>query len=325
MDDGGGEEVMQVMSEVHLGCPPASSGPHFSNFIVSVPSELVSSVWNFVEEEAEVQKEKQVILDEDGDLVVTRRSEAVPCWSSRDADLRSRCFNVIIKHCIKSSIPAVGLQVWKAELALSDFVLHSIYTSSMFDNIISIELGAGTDCGDNVLDNCYQNVRLNFKTLKYKSNVCVRELDWREYWPPVVDRKCSILPDRYRWTSSEVEEAEDASILLAADVIYSDDLTDALFSTLERLMSRGSEKVLYLALEKRYNFSLDDMDVVANGYSCFLSYVRNEGDTISNHAASQPGFMGKHIDLTKVPQYVLNYNRGEDVEIWEIKYMRARS
>lgn len=48
---------------------------------------------------------------------------------------------------------------------------------------------------------------------------------------------------RYSWTCSEVEEAESASLLLAADVIYSDDLTDALFGTLKRLMSRGTEKV----------------------------------------------------------------------------------
>lgn len=48
---------------------------------------------------------------------------------------------------------------------------------------------------------------------------------------------------RYSWTSREIEDAENASLLLAADVIYSDDLTDAFFSTLERLMSRGSTKV----------------------------------------------------------------------------------
>ena len=41
----------------------------------------------------------------------------------------------------------------------------------------------------------------------------------------------------------EVEEAQEASLLVAADVIYSDDLTDAFFSTIERLMSMGSEKV----------------------------------------------------------------------------------
>lgn len=42
---------------------------------------------------------------------------------------------------------------------------------------------------------------------------------------------------------SEIEEAEGATVLLAADVIYSDELTDSFFSILEGLMSRGSEKV----------------------------------------------------------------------------------
>lgn len=55
---------------------------------------------------------------------------------------------------------------------------------------------------------------------------------------------------RYSWTPSEVEEAKEASLLVAADVIYSDDLTDAFFSTVERLMSRGSEKVHTNALEQ---------------------------------------------------------------------------
>lgn len=51
--------------------------------------------------------------------------------------------------------------------------------------------------------------------------------------------KCS-----YSWTSSDLKDVERASMLVAADVIYRDDLTDAFFSTVERLMSVGSEKVL---------------------------------------------------------------------------------
>ena len=37
-----------------------------------------------------------------------------------------------------------GLQVWKAALLLADFVLHKSFTSSNFDGVTAIEVGAGT-------------------------------------------------------------------------------------------------------------------------------------------------------------------------------------
>lgn len=37
------------------------------------------------------------------------------------------------------------------------------------------------------------------------------------------------------------------------------------------------------------------------------------------------GFVGRRIDLTQIPQYVVSYDRGNDVEIWEIKYIRGNS
>lgn len=49
---------------------------------------------------------------------------------------------------------------------------------------------------------------------------------------------------KYSWSASEVDEAEGASLLFAADVIYSDELTDAFFNIVEKLMSHGSEKVM---------------------------------------------------------------------------------
>lgn len=48
---------------------------------------------------------------------------------------------------------------------------------------------------------------------------------------------------RYSWSSAEIEEAEGAAVLLAADVIYGDELTDLFFGIVEGLMARGSEKV----------------------------------------------------------------------------------
>ncbi|KAL6996488.1 hypothetical protein U1Q18_006621 [Sarracenia purpurea var. burkii] len=235
---------------------------------------------------------------------------------------------------------STSLQVWRAELILADFVLHKIVTSSEFNGIVAVELGAGTglvgmllariaktvfltDLGDEVLDNCANNVCLNSEIFHFQASVHVRELDWKDSQPTKVGENPSSLK-RYAWTSAEVEELQRASLIVAADVIYSDDLTDAFFNTLERLMVKRPEKVAYVALEKRYNFTLDDLDIVANGYSHFQSYLRDDGECDDLQKRSRPCFVGKCIDLTQIPQNVREYDRGDDVEIWQIKYEKRK-
>ncbi|CAH9063167.1 unnamed protein product [Cuscuta epithymum] len=320
---GGPVEEEQVMSEVHLGCSPYNSGTHLSRFSIYLPPRKVLRDCNTCTYN-HISRPETLNLDADGDLILTRRRKAQKYHTV-----------ITIHHNITSSLPRVGLQIWRAELLLSDFVLHTISTSSIFDGIVAVELGAGTgmagmilahvartvfltDHGEEVLDNCARNVQNNAGIVHPNAQIHVRELDWKGPWPPKVAEYLQSVK-RNVWTQTEIEELKKASILLAADVIYSDDLTDAFFSILERLMAENPEKVLYLALEKRYNFTLDDLDVVANGYSHFRSYLEGE----SNELVSSPYsrcFLGKQINLKEIPKYVREYDRGDNVEIWEIKY-----
>lgn len=319
------------MSEVHVGCSPHYSGPHISHFTFTIPSG-VDHEWSTYFDNLEDKyssMEHMIDMDEDGDLIVTRKSKILGATGG-----------VTIQHKIISTIEGVGCQVWRAELILADFVLHNMFASTHLHGVIAVELGAGTglvgillarvaktvyitDRGADILDNCSKSVELNSGTFRSHSSVRIRELDWQSAWPPSFDIN-NRSPKEYSWTPSEVEDVNRASLLLAADVIYSDDLTDAFFSILEKLMPGGPEKVLYLALEKRYNFSLTDLDVVANGYSHFRRYLRKE-ESKGIEDEPLPKFVGKRINLSTIPQYMRGYERGNDVELWRITYDKRKT
>lgn len=66
-------EEEQVMSEVHLGCPPGLSGPHISHFTVSLPPCRYADASEDEDEDGVASLNQTIGVDEDGDLVLTRR------------------------------------------------------------------------------------------------------------------------------------------------------------------------------------------------------------------------------------------------------------
>ncbi|CAI5493579.1 unnamed protein product [Closterium sp. Naga37s-1] len=184
--------------------------------------------------------------------------------------------------------------------------------------------------------------------------------------------------DPFGWTEEEVGDASNATVLLAADVIYSDDITRAFFGTLRSLLRCGPPKLLLLALEKRFNFSLSHLAPVANGYAVFRSHFaaqngapscysgghcssaqqaaqageascrlaeqtgggrgtrvdgwqtvvdgrqrEGDGDREGEEEGEEEELLGWRIDVGQVPQHVVGWERGSDMELWVIGNQRS--
>ncbi|KAL3697122.1 hypothetical protein R1sor_011198 [Riccia sorocarpa] len=346
MEDESWLEDAEVMSEVHIGSDPSSSSgvSVFAILPFSAHSGTERNLFQKGEgrsvETEEVRKtDDHVCSDEHGDLILPRRRR-----SKRRPELDEGTEDCVRVHYhLATRLPDVGLQVWKGALLLSDFILHEMSSTERFKDVIAIELGAGTglvglimarfarlvfitDRGTEILDNCTRNVITNCSSLKHgEDSVRVRELDWHKSWPPEI-RESEESHSGYNWTPQDIEICEEASVMLAADVVYSPELTDAFFQLLKKLMPLGSKRVLYLAMEKRYNFSFRDQDVVAHGYKHFRTFFWNdtrdssEGrDADIDSYGEMKHFSGRRIDISGVRQYVKNYDRGEDLELWELR------
>lgn len=109
-----------------------------------------------------------------------------------------------------------------------------------------------TDVGDAVLANCAQNVAAC-------PRASVRRLDWTQP-PPWTQRALpASQTDGFAWTSDDLADLRNASVVLVADCVYDDDLTDALWSMLEALFALCPKLHAYVTVERRVNVSLSDL------------------------------------------------------------------
>lgn len=294
------EDVDWLVSEVHMVHEvPASSGDvagelYLSRFPLYTDVGAVDG-----EKEPQDADDDEAGVDEEGDLVVPRRRAV----STGDERRRQVTGVVTLLHALRTTLPAVGLQVWRGSLVLADYIMRE-QDAGRWHDVHALELGAGaglaglimarhasrvwfTDYDDEVLANCEKNGQLNRHLFAHEDVVRVRKLDWLAPPPawfrasptnaaePAVRPAADHSGDEaagppYEWTQADVAECQRISVLLAADVIYEDHLTTALFGLLEEML-RG-DRVLVLSIEKRINFTLEDLAPTSKAYDHFRSF-----------------------------------------------------
>ena len=94
-----------------------------------------------------------------------------------------------------------------------------------------------------------------------------------------------------------------ADVVVAADCIYDDAATTALFDALRRAPAARPGRYAVVALEKRFNFEAESLSVVAHGYRTFRGALA--------------GFDAVRLAL---PPRFVDYDRGDvgALELWRV-------
>ncbi|KAM9095859.1 methyltransferase-like protein 22 isoform X1 [Sarcophilus harrisii] len=286
----------------------------------------------------------EALLDNDGDLEVVRRprtfSETKQKEMSRnkihpkiltqgaenvseEVQENVRHSMVKIEHTMATPLEDVGKQVWRGAFLLADYIL---FQCDLFKSCTVLELGAGTgiasiitatvaktvyctDVGEDLLAMCERNVALNRNLTATAGGVIkVKELNWLK------DDLCTDPQVPFSWSEEEISDLyAHTTIIMAADVFYDDDLTDALFKTLYRITHNLKNAcTIYLSIEKRLNFTLRHLDITCEAYNHFR-FSLNDLEKLRD---GKMKFMVEPIEAT-FPQFLV-YERIEQLELWKI-------
>ena len=248
---------------------------------------------------------------------------------NRQSDFRScACYkSITIYTHVHTNIDEVGKQLWKSSFILADFLVH-LHLQERLQERYVFEFGTGvgflsvvlnlvehngaccTDRDERILDITRRNVHANSHLYSHdddKKCTQVRCLDWR-YGPNGMDP--SILAEL---------RSHIGVMYIASDCIYDDELTDLFFETAARLMTY--EDVLYVGLDKRYNFEVESMSLVAHAYDKFKKVMASELSFVTETVT----FEGSMLDLRQIPMYLCHYERSASMELWEIKLKNIQS
>ncbi|XP_055529894.1 methyltransferase-like protein 22 [Wyeomyia smithii] len=246
------------------------------------------------DENLEMPSKNCFMIDKDGDLLLARKQQGV----------------IEIEHQKSTNLSLVGLQIWRGALLLADYILHN---EKKFKNRKILELGSGVGltsivssffareviCTDinvgGLLDLIQANIARNAYLSDPECKVSVTELDFTT---------------KYEDYSDDLKnQLQDVEYVITADVIYDDTITEAFVLTLESLLLELPKlKSVYIALEKRYVFTLEDMDSVAPSYEHFLRvfYKRNKRFGITRWKLSQVSLnFPRYFEYEKVKELVL--------------------
>ena len=208
-------------------------------------------------------KQKKIIkepkFDEDGDLILDNEDEEI----------------IEIEHKIQTNLSEVGFQIWRGALFMADFAIHH---SEIFQNKTILEIGAGTGITSIVISkHCHPKkviaTDLDFLHDTLKNNL---KRNNSTAYAQVLDL------NKYEETKLSLELAN-VEIVFGADIIYDNNITDSLLNFMKTFQNSSKiNKIFYFTIDKRYVFTLNDLDTVAPAYEYFMAKLEELAELEEN-------------------------------------------
>jgi len=225
-----------------------------------------------------------------------------------------KSIEITLTHFRSTSVSLVGLQVWRGSLLLADYLLAH-HSDLDIANARVIELAAGTGitslvsaalgaksvlCTDVNRGQILDTIRNNFKAnrqVSAKSIVKVEEIDFFK-----IDS----------WRQKLYREIAECNLILAADVVYDQEITSRFFDALGVILedNRSDARVL-IAIECRKRVD-EGGKVTAPNFDHFLSCLRKFEELNAGT------FSVKNIPRD-FHQYFTSYERVTELNLWLIQ------
>ncbi|RKP25951.1 hypothetical protein SYNPS1DRAFT_22183 [Syncephalis pseudoplumigaleata] len=236
---------------------------------------------------------------------------------------------MVVRFRFGTDLASVGEQVWTGALLLADYLIaHHAALFGRQPSATVLELGAGTGlCNgqQQVLRNCEYNMRCNRLSETKDGGVFVRHLDWQHppAWLREHDRQRASVPaseeaaSMFEWRAADIARVtSDVQIFVAADVIYDNDATSAFLGIVHELLRPSplfqcSERILYMASEKRINFSLEELRATAVAHDHFFRELRHYP-----HLQVETDLLP--VDRTLPRRFP--YTRNDNLVLWRVRW-----
>ena len=126
--------------------------------------------------------------------------------------------------------------------------------------------------------------------------------------------------------TADLNELQEASIFIAADVIYDNTITLYFMNTLYKLMTNFSSdtshktKICYISNEQRVNFNSENLTATDTAFDFFRDCM-NELDSYYDEELKVKfkTCLIEECSHDILPQHVCNYKRSKHLTIWKIE------